>query len=72
MGTTWGSADRDPFQTEAAETPTRVPWGDLCGWTSPPFRLTFLFALEEALKDEDEMEVVLRVAQRQHGDAAHA
>lgn len=34
--------------------------------------LTFVFVFDEALKDEDEVEVVLRVAQRQHGDASHA
>lgn len=34
--------------------------------------LTFVFVFDEALKDEDEVEVVLRVTQRQHGDASHA
>lgn len=34
--------------------------------------LTFVFVFDEALKDEDEVEVVLCVTQRQHGDASHA
>lgn len=34
--------------------------------------LTFVFVFDEALKDEDEVEVILRVTQRQHGDASHA
>lgn len=37
---------------------------------SPP--LTFVFVFDEALKDEDEVEVVFCVTQRQHGDASHA
>lgn len=48
-----------------------MPSPGLCSLTSPS-RLTFLFVFDEALKDEDEMKVVLRVAQRQHGDASHA
>lgn len=35
-------------------------------------RLTFVFVFGEALKDEDEVEVVLCVTQRQHGDSSHA
>lgn len=82
MGTTWGSVDTDQFKT--VEIPTqdssfflicrwgkRVAFGGRCSLTSPSC-LTSLLVLDEALKDEDEMEVVLRVAQRQHGDAAHA
>lgn len=34
--------------------------------------LTFVFVFDEALEDEDEVEVVLCVTQRQHGDASHA
>lgn len=76
MGTTCGSADTDPFKTQAVE---EIPAQD-CGrgdgvpfpWICPLTPPTFLNAFDEALKDEDEMEVVLRVAQRQHGDASHA
>lgn len=50
---------------------SRVAFPELCSWTSPS-SLTFFFVFDEALKDEDEMQVVLRVAQRQHGDASHA
>lgn len=34
--------------------------------------LTFATVSDETLQDEDEVEVALRVAQRQHGDAPHA
>ena len=34
--------------------------------------LTFVFVFDEALKDEDEVQVILCVTQRQHGDASHA
>lgn len=76
MGTTCGSADTEQFKTEAvAQLPTQdsgcfqsTSGVTGCPLTSP----TFVFAFDEALEDEDEMEVVLRVAQRQHGDAAHA
>lgn len=74
MGTTCGSADTDQFKTEA-EIPTQdsgcfqsTAFSWICPLTSP----TCLSVFDEALKDEDEMEVVLRVAQRQHGDASHA
>lgn len=34
--------------------------------------LTFATVSDETLQDEDEVEVALRVAQCQHGDAPHA
>lgn len=69
MGTTCGSADTSQFKTEAvAGFQHKGAFSWICPLTSP----TFLFAFDEALKDEDKMEVVLCVAQRQHGDASHA